>query len=143
MTEVQKLNASPVSQAIRSLLPPQPESQSLYILLWIRQTLRLAESEGLTEEVLTPEEAGNLEMLTFSEPSEARNLYRMLVPPSGEPWSGSELLKKVRETQKAQKKQKPKDLSLTPAEMELLQMFKENLDSSGADLAPSLHETDR
>ena len=59
MTEAQKLNGSPVSQAIKNLLPPQRQSRSLYVLLWIRQTLRLAESENLTGEIMTDEEAGN------------------------------------------------------------------------------------
>ena len=144
MTEAQKLNASPVSQAIKSLLLFPPNGRgSLYVLLWIRLTLRLAESENLTGEIMTPEEAENLEMLTFATESEARKLYGMLVPLNGEPWSSSDLLKQIRKAEKAKKQQKPQDLCLTREEMKLLQMFKENLDNSETMLSPSLLAEDR
>ena len=143
MTETQKLNGSPVSQAIKNLLPPQRQSRSLYVLLWIRQTLRLAESENLTGEIMTAEEAENLEALTFSEPEEMRKLYAMLVPTSGEPWGSSELLSQIHKAEKAAQKQKPQDLCLTWEEMKLLQMFKENLDNSEVVLSPSLLAPDR
>jgi hypothetical protein len=80
-------------------------------------------------------------MLTYSEPSEARNLYRMLAPVSGEPWSSSDLLRKSQEAEK--QLSRAKDYDLTPAQMELLQMFRDNLNNNGADLSPSLHAEDR
>lgn len=139
MTEVQKLNESPLSKAILNLLP-NPQRNSLYLLQWLRQTLLTA--EGLNQETgLTPEEAANLEMLTYSEPSEARNLYRMLAPVSGEPWSSSDLIRKSQEAEK--QLNKAKDYDLTPAQLELLQMFTDNLNNNGADLSPSLHAEDR
>lgn len=139
MTEVQKWNATPLSQEIVKQLP-NPEKGSLYLLQWLRQTLLIA--EGLNQETgLTPEEAANLEALTFSGPDEARKLYAMLAPVSGEPWSSRDLIRKIREAEKQMNS--AKDYDLTPAQLELLQMFKENLDNSGADLSPSLHAEDR
>lgn len=136
MTETQKWNGTPVSQEIRKLLFPFQTENTLYILQWIRTTLRIAEGLHLTSEIMTPEEAENLEMLTFSGESEARRVYGMLVPVNGEPWSSNDLLKQIREVSKTN------DL-MSEAEARLLQMFKENLDNSGADLAPSLHAEDR
>lgn len=140
MTEVQKLNSSPVSLAILKLLPPGAGKNRLYILQWLRETLQTA--EGLWQSLdLSPEESESLEALTYSEASEARSLYRMLVPVNGEPWSSSDLVRKIQEAEK--QLNETTDYSLTPAQLELFQMFKENLDSNGADLAPSLHEPDR
>ena len=140
MTEVQKLNETPLSKEILNMIGPNVEKNSLFVLQWLRQTLLTA--EGLNQETgLTPEEAANLEALTFSEPNEARSLYRMLAPVSGEPWSSNDLIRKAQQAQK--QLQKAKSYDLTPAQIELLQMFRDNLNNHGADLSPSLHATDR
>jgi len=140
MTEVQKLNETPLSKEILNMIGPNVEKNSLFVLQWLRQILLTA--EGLNQETeLTPEEAANLEALTYSEPSEARNLYRMLAPVSGEPWSSNDLIRKAQQAQK--QLQKAKSYDLTPAQIELLQMFRDNLNNHGADLSPSLHATDR
>lgn len=140
MTEAQKLNATPVSQEIRKLLPPESPKNQLYVLQWIRETLMIA--EGLNQETgMNPEEAAEMEALTFSDPSQYRSLYKMLVPMREEPWSNSALMKKAR--QALRQREKSTDYELTPAQLELLQMFRDNLNANGGDLMPSLHAEDR
>ena len=143
MTEAQRLNEIPVSQEIRKLLPPNAEKNKPYLLQWLRQILLMAEGFHL-ETGLTGEEAANLESLTFRSPEEWRSLFKALIPSSGEPWSSSELTRKIREAEKQWNDPKlMKNQDVPPAELELLQMFKENLNNSTVDLSPSLHETDR
>ena len=140
MTEIQRWNATPLSQEIRKLLPWNASQNQLFILQWIRQTLMTAEATNQDLE-MELEEMAEMEALTFSDPKESGKLYRILAPVSGEPYNSSEMVRKAKQAEKQVSKAKDEDL--TPAQLELLQMFRENLEANGADLHPSLHAEDR
>ena len=134
MTEVQKLNATPLSQGFKKLLPLNRSEKELYVLQWIRQTVELMQgywNSGGDWEVLA-----NLEALTFTEKySEA---YRTLLPPTEPLYSSSELMRQIKRVESAQTEEQIEEESVT-----LLEMLVDNStfsDSELADLKPSLHE---
>ena len=136
MTEVQRLNATPLSQGFKKLLwrPLAPGDSKLYLLQWIRQTVELMQGYWSTE--ADPEVLANLEALTFTEKySEA---YKMLLPPTEPLYKNSELLRQIKRAENAQTEEQTERESV-----KLLEMLVDNStfsDSELADLKPSLHE---
>lgn len=134
MTEVQRLNATPLSQGFKKLLPWNRAERELYVLQWIRQTVELM--QGYWNSGADPEVLANLEALTFTEKySEA---YRMLLPPTEPLYSNSELMRQIKRVESAQTEEQIEEESVT-----LLEMLVDNStfsDSELADLKPSLHE---
>lgn len=136
MTEVQRLNETPLSQGFKKLLwrPLAPGDSKLYLLQWVRQTVELMQGYWSTE--ADPEMLANLEALTFTEKySEA---YGVLLPPTEPLYSNSELMRQIKRVESAQTEEKIEEESVT-----LLEMLVDNStfsDSELADLKPSLHE---
>lgn len=136
MTEVQRLNETPLSQGFKKLLwrPLAPGDSKLYLLQWVWQTVELMQgywNSGGDWEVLA-----NLEAMTFTEKySEA---YGVLLPPTEPLYSNSELLRQIKRAENAQTEEQTEEESVT-----LLEMLVDNStfsDSELADLKPSLHE---
>ena len=134
MTEVQRLNATPLSQGFKKLLPLNRSERELYVLQWIRQTVELM--QGYWNSGADPDVLANLEALTFTEKySEA---YRVLLPPTEPLYSNSELMRQIKRVESAQTEEQIEEESVA-----LLEMLVDNStfsDSELADLKPSLHE---
>lgn len=134
MIEVQKLNATPLSQGFKKLLPLNRAEKELYVLQWIRQTVELM--QGYWNSEADPEVLANLETLTFTE--KYKEAYRMLLPPTEPLYSNSELMRQIKRVESAQTEEQTEQESVA-----LLEMLTENVslsDSELADLKPSLHE---
>ena len=133
MTDVEKLNETPVSQAILPLLAnpfnPQygPSKDRLYILQWLGEISSLAVSENLHEGLMTDGEEEVIASLQYNDPQEMKSLYKMLVPPDGESWSSNELIKQIERILPAPDRLTMRDQYPTEEEMTLLEMFLDNL----------------
>ena len=138
MTEIQKVNETPLSQMFKELLFPYQKENSPYLFQWIQQAISLMEAWGYLVETssLSSEELANLEALTHSE--KVQQAFRTLLPPSDPLNNQSEILSTASRLLKA--KSEPEHERLT---ISLLEMLAANAANSGADLTPSLHEVDR
>ena len=147
MTEIQKLNETPLSQAIKAIILPRNRIETgLYFFLWIRDVLSIIEAWNVETE-LTAEELANLEAMTFLyDENDVRQAYLQMTEPIGEVaeviYPVPELMLQIMKIQNAILKNEPEN-TLMEHEIALLEMLAANLNNNDGiiDLAPSLHES--
>ena len=136
MTEIQELNRTPLSQAIKSILFPYRVEETIpYLFQWIQLTIGLIEAEN-PETELTETEMIRLEGMTCCTEEDAKTVYMALTQPvdgTAEDliYEVPELMQQIDNIKKAAEDMSLPEDTLLEEEVTLLEMLAENIRQNG------------